>query len=543
MSDKSGYLRHLPPVLWQDEPEPPEFSLGAMLRIFEKVLTGIDDGVPLPKEALARQVAAVPRLFDPRTTPEEMLPWLASWVALRFPTLQGEYHWDVAQRRRVTGQIAGVYRWRGRHGGLTRYLDLYAAGRIRPRVALDTGARLLALTVPRPGVPALVSGLVTQGPVVIGTKVHAEGVTRPWTIATASDGTLFAGDLGLPAASPVGVRGRVWRLDAGGGPDQAGRPPLPAPVALPVQPTRIVAVAVVPARGARPETLYVLDRPGKLYALPAPFRATATEVATLSAAGTAFDPVAMTVDPGNGDLLVLDRGSGAGTANGPKIITVRFDPVATTRTALPAVQEPLSLFAERDGSLLIGDGGPQEPTGPADLPGGLLRVVRAATPWTVTPVLSAPLTAPTGIARGRDGELYVLDVGLKPFAPSTTDPFIGPVSRDACVLRVDPAAGKAVQITERGQFVYPTGMVAVGDRLIVCDPGQPTTPTDVAGHEPYWCRVQPHLFNVVLHFTADRLPEDPDERHRALVQVVGDIRGIVDAQKPAHTIWNLITAV
>jgi len=45
MAELSSYLRHLPPVLWQDEPAPPGFSLGTALRIFEKVLTGIDDDV------------------------------------------------------------------------------------------------------------------------------------------------------------------------------------------------------------------------------------------------------------------------------------------------------------------------------------------------------------------------------------------------------------------------------------------------------------------------------------------------------------------
>ena len=45
MADKSSYLRFLPPVLWQAEPAAPAFSLGAALRIFEKLLSGIDDGV------------------------------------------------------------------------------------------------------------------------------------------------------------------------------------------------------------------------------------------------------------------------------------------------------------------------------------------------------------------------------------------------------------------------------------------------------------------------------------------------------------------
>ena len=44
--DASGYLRYLPPVLWQDRPGDQAALLcsATLLRIFEKVLTGIDDG-------------------------------------------------------------------------------------------------------------------------------------------------------------------------------------------------------------------------------------------------------------------------------------------------------------------------------------------------------------------------------------------------------------------------------------------------------------------------------------------------------------------
>ena len=36
MTEPSGYLQYLPPVLWQGDPAPPAFSLSAALRIFEK---------------------------------------------------------------------------------------------------------------------------------------------------------------------------------------------------------------------------------------------------------------------------------------------------------------------------------------------------------------------------------------------------------------------------------------------------------------------------------------------------------------------------
>jgi phage tail-like protein len=550
ISNKSSYLRYLPPVLWQDDPVAPEFSLGAMLRIFEKILTGITDDVSLPHgdhehASITDQIAQLHRLFDPWTTPEQFLPWLASWVALDFPTLQDIPLWDEYQRRKVTSDIAQIYRLRGRKAGLNKYLDLYAVGRTRPRVALDDGTRLLSVT-PAPGTIATVAGLVSQGPIVMtDNSVRAEGLTRPWCVAVSSDGSLLVGDTALPAGVPVQLKNRVWCLDPAGGYNLATTPPEPQPIAPDTLTlTRVVAVAVRPAQGAAPETLYVLDRPGRLYAIQAPFQsAAATQVTSLATAGTTLWPVAMAVDQGNGDLLVLDRGDGPGTPNPPKLITVRPTPLAVTRTALQTVLEPLSLAAEPDGTLLVGDGGNQAPAQPDEFPGNLVRIDRSTAPWTETPVLPAgnPLVAPTGIARTRDGRLHVLDAGLKPFSPSATDPFVCAVAEDAGIFQIDLAATppSAMRITELGQLVYPTGMAAAGDRLVICDPGQP----EVAGLQPFWSRVRPYQFNVVIHFADSRLPADPDARQLVLNQAVGNVRTIIEAEKPAHTLWNLITAI
>ncbi|MFE9960557.1 phage tail protein [Micromonospora sp. NPDC005299] len=544
MDTTSTYLRYLPPVLWADGPS--EVTLGTTLRIMEKVLTGIDDGVLPPggRPAITDEVARLHRLFDPWTTPaEKFLPWLASWVALEFPTLQDVPLWDEYQRRKVTAEIAQIYRLRGRKAGLNQYLDLYAVGRTRPRVALDDGTRLLSLT-PNVGALATVAGLVTQGPTLVGRTVRAEGVARPWSVAVASDGSLLVVDTAVPAGAAVQLTARAWHLDATGRPDVAGSPPRPVPLgADTLGQARLVAVAVRPARGAAPETAYLLDRTGRLFSVPAPFHSTtATLVTSLGTAAAPVSPVAMTVDPANGDLLVLDRGAGPGSPNPPGVITVRPDPLGVSRNALAKVQEPLSICVEPDGTLLVGDGGDQDPASPAGFPGDLLCVDRGAG-WTHTSVLAAghPLVAPTGLARTADGRLYVLDAGLKPLAPSATNPFICEVAEPAAVYEVDLAGPAAVlaRITEPGQFVYPTGLAAAGGRLLVCDPGQP----EVAGQQSFWSRVRPFMFDVVIHFAASRLPSAASERQRVLNQAVGNIRTITDAQRPAHTVWNLITAI
>ena len=87
MTEKSSYLRYLPPVLWGQEEPLPAFSLGAMLRIFEKILTGIDDDAILSHgnhthNAIEAVIARIPYLFNPWYTPPEV--WTGShpgWIS------------------------------------------------------------------------------------------------------------------------------------------------------------------------------------------------------------------------------------------------------------------------------------------------------------------------------------------------------------------------------------------------------------------------------------------------------------------------------
>lgn len=548
MGQPSSYLRYLPPVLWQDEPAPPAFSLGAALRIFEKVLTGIDDGVtvdhgdhthPAITDLIARQY----QLFDPWRTPAEFLPWLASWVGLEFPTLQGQPLWDEYQRRKATAEIAGIDRLRGLRTGLNQYLALFAVGQARPRITLDDGRRLL-VTTPVPNRPAPLAALVTQGPVLAGGlpagPVVTEGLIRPWCVTPAPDGSLFVGDIGVPGSVALPLKSRVWRIRANGGYDLTGTPPRPQPLAPDTLPlTQVVALAVRPGP---PETLYILDRSGKLFALPAPYTGVpAALVTSLAVGNTRIWPVAMAVDT-NGDLLVLDQGDGPGTGNPPKVITVKPNPLTVTRTSLANVLEPLSLIVQPDGKLIIGDGRSQEPAAPSDLPGNLVQVDRSAANWVETTLLPTanPLVAPTGLARSGN-RLYVLDAGLKPFAPPNIDPFVLSVAEPGAVYTVDLGASPpAVSVaTEPGDLVFPTGLAASGGRLIICDPGQP----EVAGLIPVWSRLLPCRFDVVIHFVHARLPDDQDERAIVQRQVVGNVRAIVERQKPAHSLWNLVTAI
>jgi phage tail-like protein len=544
--DASGYLRYLPPVLWQADPDQAGFSLGDLLRIFEKVLTGIGDGVTITHldhthPSITDQIAGVDRLLDPWKTPEDFLPWLASWVALQFPTLQGQPLWDEYQRRNVTSQIARIYRERGLKSGLARYLDLYAVGPAKPRIALDDGSRIL-VTTPGPARLAPVTALVTQGPMVTAAGLLAEGLVRPWCAAMSSDGNIFIGDTGVPIGIQLPVKNRVWRISPSGQYDLAGTPPKPQPIApasLPL--TRVVAVAVRPAQSGSPETLYTLDRNGRLYAVSAPYlNQAAALVTTLTVGATTFWPVAMAVD-NNGDLLILDRGDGPGSPNPPKIVTVRPQPLTVTRTPLNTVLEPLSLLVRDSGELVVGDGREQQPTQPEEFAGNLVQVDRSnPAQWAETLLLPAdnPLVAPTAVTQGDPGTLYVLDAGMKPFAPPP-DPFVLAVAEPAAVFLANLAAAAptVTRVSEPGQMVFPTGMVSDGERLVLCDPGQPEVP----GLLPVMSRLQPFHLDVVVHFVDGLLPSDPQQRATMQRQVMGNIQTIVEQQRPAHIQWSLIT--
>lgn len=570
MSEQSSYLQYLPPVLRQDGDPAAGLSLGGWLRIVEKVLTGITDGVPLPHgdhehPPITDQIASLDTLFDPWRTPAGFLPWLASWVALAFPTVEGEPVWDEYQQRRVTSRIAQAHRGRGLRSGLQTYLDLYTSGSVRTRVAVDDGSRVL-FTVPRADRVAPIGVLVGQGPQLNGATVLAEGIVRPWCLARVSTGDLFIGDTGIPAAIPhvpVTLPSRLWQISAAGGYRFAGVPPLPQPAAPSTSFGPVQAIVVRPGSGAVRETVYWVDSRGTLYSLAAPFdAATATKVASLTvkaAGGAAIPvaPVAMALDR-NGDLLVLHHGSGLDTPDPPRLVTVTpaASPVITDR-ALTTVVEPMSLLVRGDGSLVIGDGGSQEPAVPADLFGNLVLVDRSAAAWTESALLPVgdrlvnPLVAPTALAWAGDqsgdqdtGALFVLDVGLKPFG-STSDPFVRAVAEPAVVHRVDlPGPGVAAdtpplvtRISEAGSMVFPTGMIRDGDRLVIADPGLPAQPSI----NPVWPRLDPFRFDVVVHFVAADLPDDQLQRSLLLQRVIANISDVVEQNRPAHLCWAPIT--
>jgi len=563
MSERSSYLNYLPPVLWEgDFP-----LLGEMLRIFEKMLTGIDDGLVIQHadhehEALEVVIANMYRLFDPWYTPPQFLDWLASLVGLAFPViwdpLQRMYvpFWDEYQRRKAISQIVQIYQKRGLKEGLNRYLDLYTIADKRPRIAIDDGSRVLFIK-PQTGYFAHVSTLVGQGPYSHDNNVAVDGLITPRSIALAPDGSLLLCDSGTPTGwNPVVGKG-VWRVFPTGQYALSGATGTPQRVGPPfsLQTWNLASPVAVAVDSASPWNVYVLDNvlqqgANALYQLPSPTFSVANALATKGTLATVW-PIAMTFDL-NGHLLILDRGVSApsGAAAAPKIIDVQITPLVVTTHPLDAtrVTEPLSLAVLPNGNLLIGDGRQQNAAVPADI----VRVDRSnSANWVQTPLLATvqagqnPLVAPIGVLRKDDTHLYVLDLGLKPYLPQldpnlASEPFRRNIAESAVLYSIDlgPNPPVVTRASETGQLVYPTGMVQDQAGMIyISDRGEYSDP-QLSGEILRVWRAAPYQFGVAVHFSEQRPTTTQDRR-----QIFQNISEIVSQEKPAHTDWAMVYAV
>lgn len=139
---KSSYLEYLPGIY-----EDPRYDfLGRFLAPFEGVVRGFED-----------VLAGIDRVFATTLTDPEVLPWLATWVALVL-----DEEWDERKRRGLIAEAVELYRWRGTVQGLLRYLEIYTGllpeiregvwpGGMQIGVASQIGGT--AYPPPKPGTP------------------------------------------------------------------------------------------------------------------------------------------------------------------------------------------------------------------------------------------------------------------------------------------------------------------------------------------------------------------------------------------------------
>jgi phage tail-like protein len=185
----NSLLQYLP-AIYREEP-----FLGDFLLAFEKLLFGRYDQVPqtgfppfgeaeaqaLVRDhtvdrdlsgaplALERTIAGIATYFDPSRTPEDFLPWLASWTAF---TLRADLSPD--KQRDFIAKIISLYRRRGTKQNLVDLLKIFTIG--------------------TPTVEDIASGTCSEGSIT-DTKLEVGGtITGTW-----APGQLVSGGTTKPA--------------------------------------------------------------------------------------------------------------------------------------------------------------------------------------------------------------------------------------------------------------------------------------------------------------------------------------------------------
>lgn len=102
-----SYLRYLP-ATYQEDPISKEF-LERFLSIFETIFYGLET-----------EISRVFRYFDPDTTPESFLSWLASWLSLGL-----EEDWPEDKKRAFIREASTLYKIKGTPAGIQRLIEIY----------------------------------------------------------------------------------------------------------------------------------------------------------------------------------------------------------------------------------------------------------------------------------------------------------------------------------------------------------------------------------------------------------------------------------
>jgi phage tail-like protein len=241
MNEPSSYLQYLPHALSAHENDPQQF-LGDMLRIFEKILTGIPGGAVLGNgvrsyQPLEATIDDLHQFFNPWRTPSaDFLPWLASWVALNLQT-----GWTEYQRRKITAEIVSVYQLRGLEQGLHAYLDIYVQTQARPRIAIDDGKAVLRVQFHEDGSAHLTT--VAHSQVISFAAANGRPASQTpllihvAALATDSNNDYLLVDQGADTQSDIAAlqKPALWKISSTGdvrystGPQPA---PLPQPLLL-----------------------------------------------------------------------------------------------------------------------------------------------------------------------------------------------------------------------------------------------------------------------------------------------------------------------
>jgi phage tail-like protein len=140
-----SYLDFLPSIYQQAGRDSEKQFIKGYLKVFQKILSGIDDGVDISKngrkveaEGIAETLDRIPDLFYPSNTPNDFLDWLASWMGL---VLKEE--WSEDKKRDIIARVIPLYRLRGTKMGLEEFVKIYVGSGVK--ILEDTGGITVGL--------------------------------------------------------------------------------------------------------------------------------------------------------------------------------------------------------------------------------------------------------------------------------------------------------------------------------------------------------------------------------------------------------------
>lgn len=539
MTNISSYINYLPSFLWSQNNDPSQ-ALGRILSIFEKILTGnIQDGAPIihgdhQHDDFEKSIDELYQLFNPWRTRTDILPWLASWVALTL-----EEDWSEYQKRKLISEIVSFYQQRGLKKGLHTYLDIYTMTKAKPRIAIDNGDAIFRATFLENGTAEL-HAIAHSNSVSVPAGIITGLITvllHPSGIAADSQNYYIVADQGDRTLT-VPSNPSLWKISSTGEIGYtSGNPPMPNPIysGPPLDNPRAMVVDSMD----RYSVLNIETSPSgtAIYRFAPPdYAIIETVIHSCDTTPTfpAVDPVDMILDASE-NFIVLDRGDDSKSpVVPPKIIKVSESPVVVTSYDLTNasdltanVVEPTAIvmdLMDSSGCFIIADAKNQYSTDPANL----IRFNPIDQSQIRLLDVQNPLIFPSGIAFESPKSLLVCDTGVR--RGMVAEPNNRVMAEPATIYRVDlsQSSPTVTRLTPERKLVNPTKMMF--DRkgkLIITDMGE----SRFFFKERNW-RAGTNEFGVVLLFSEQRHIPDRDR-----FKIRQDIMNVIEEQKPGDTSW------
>jgi phage tail-like protein len=107
-----------------ESPHPLGHTLPAIYHeddLAQRFLSALDDVVA----PVFNTIDCFPAYLDPRTTPPDFLPWLASWIGLAL-----DERWPVERKRRMIERAGDLFSRRGTAGGLRELIGVFTGAEV-----------------------------------------------------------------------------------------------------------------------------------------------------------------------------------------------------------------------------------------------------------------------------------------------------------------------------------------------------------------------------------------------------------------------------